>query len=123
MRTSELILSSNARFKSTTVKESLLDRFTTWCASQEKNKMAWTGTALGVHGCVLTPITLFVVIFAGIQTWMLALTAASIMLTLVAILSALPLKHAIPIFATSFLINIVLITTAIIGGVDIAKFI
>ena len=84
--------------------------------------MAWTGTALGVHGCVLTPITLFMVIFAGIQTWMLALTAASIMLTLVAILSALPLKNAIPVFAISFITNIVLIVAAIVSGLEIAKY-
>ena len=122
MATSELILTQNARFKSTISNEGLLTRFTTWCAAQEKNRMLWIGSVLGVHGCILTPITLAFVIFAGIQTWMLALTAGSIMLSLVAVLSAVPMKNAIPVWTISLITNLALIAAAIVSGLEIAKY-
>jgi hypothetical protein len=84
--------------------------------------MLWIGTSLVIHSCFLSPLTLFAVIFSGIHTWMLALTAASIMLTLVVCLAALPLKNTIPVFMISLFINISIITAAIISGLEIAKF-
>ncbi|MFT3909648.1 MAG: hypothetical protein QM737_09500 [Ferruginibacter sp.] len=122
MSTSELMLNPATRLNTATDKSNFIQRFINWCESQEKNRMLWIGTSLGIHGCVLTPITLFAVIFSGIHTWMLALTAASIMLTLVVNLAALPLKNAIPVFALSLITNIVIVASAIISGLEIAKF-
>ena len=84
--------------------------------------MLWIGSVLGVHGCILTPITLAFVIFAGIQTWMLALTASSIMLSLVAVLSAVPMKNAIPVWTISLFTNIVLVVSSIASGLEVAKY-
>lgn len=122
MSTSALIPNKAAHLYRAFEKNSLFSRFISWCQSQEKNRMLWIGTSLGLQGCVITPITLFAVIFSGIHTWMLALTATSIMLTLVVNLAALPLKNAIPAFAVSLTINVALIVAAIIEGMEIAKF-
>src|SRR5271156_5071191 len=110
MSTSQLMLVPGLQLNTGIEKESILHRFTNWCETQENNHMLWTGTSLAIHGCFLTPITLFAVIFSGIHTWMLALTAVSIMLTLVVTLAALPMKNAIPVFAISLFINISVIT-------------
>ncbi len=122
MSTSQLILAPGNSINTAFEKTSLLDRFLNWCELQEQERLLWVGTSLGLQGCVITPITLFAVIFSGIHTWMIAFTAASIMLTLVVNLAALPLRYAIPAFAVSLFINISLIVTAIISGMEIARY-
>lgn len=122
MSTSEFMLNPGMTLHAAGSKQNLFTRFLNWCGSQEKNRMLWIGLTLGIHGCVLSPITLFAVIFSGIQTWMLALTAASIMLTLVVNLAALPMKNAIPVYVLSLAINISLLMAAIISGMEISRY-
>src|SRR5688500_6550128 len=44
---------------------SLFTKFSNWCAGQETYRLGWLGGILAIHGCVLTPITLFAVILSG----------------------------------------------------------
>lgn len=91
-------------------------RFMTWCESQEENRMLWVGLSLAIHGCILTPITLIAICLAGLATWMIALATASLMLTLVVNLAAVPVKNAIPVFCLSLALNIIVILSAFVHG-------
>jgi hypothetical protein len=44
---------------------SVFSRFIAWCESQEKYRFGWLGGILAIHGCALTPITLFAVVLFG----------------------------------------------------------
>jgi len=100
---------------------SFLTRFMTWCAGQDRNRYGWLGIALGSHGCVFTPITMFSIILSGnnIYFWVLAILA--MMMTLVSNLAALPTKYTIPVFLLSVLIDITLIITCASFGFDISR--
>lgn len=81
-------------------------RFINWCNNQQENRFSWLAIALAGHGCVLTPLTIFAVVFAGnsIILFMAALMAMAIVL--ITNLAALPTKITIPIFIASILIDL-----------------
>jgi hypothetical protein len=99
---------SNAHI-ATAAKPSLFTKFMAWCTDQDRNRYGWLGIALGSHGCVFTPLTMFAIILSGnhIYFWFLAIIA--IMMMLVTNLAALPTKITIPVFLFSILIDITII--------------
>jgi hypothetical protein len=99
---------------------SVFKRFMSWCTSQDENRYGWLGAALATHGCVLTPITLFVIVLAGnnIVFWLFAIVA--MMMTLVVNLAAMPTKYTIPVFLFSILIDITLIIACVFAGFNIS---
>lgn len=92
---------------------SIVTRFFNWCAGQEKNRFGWLGAALAIHGCALTPITLFAIILSGnfIGFWVVALVAMG--MTLVTNLAAMPTKITIPVFLLSVLMDLSVMLTCI----------
>lgn len=99
---------------------SLFAKFINWCADQDRNRYGWLGIALGSHGCVFTPLTMFAIVLSGnsIVFWFIAIIA--MMMTLVSNLAALPTKYTIPIFLFSVLIDVALIIACASMGFDIS---
>lgn len=100
---------------------SIFSRFFKWCAGQEPNKFMWVGIALAAHGCILTPITVMVVLMSGANMLLFMLAIVAMGITLVTNLAAMPTKVTIPLFVFSILIDIVIVIAALSMGVDIAK--
>jgi hypothetical protein len=88
-------------------------RFLRWCEGQERNRFGWLGLALAVHGCALTPITLFAIILSGnfIGFWVVALIAMG--MALVTNLAAMPTKITIPTFLASIVLDLGVILTCL----------
>jgi len=100
-------------FEAVNKKQSIVSRFITWCESQEKNRFGWLGLILAIHGCVITPITLFIIVMAGnnIALWGIAMGAMA--MSLITNLAALPTKITIPVFLFSVIIDLAIIATSL----------
>ncbi|RYY88184.1 MAG: hypothetical protein EOO15_09735 [Chitinophagaceae bacterium] len=102
------------------LRPSAATRFFNWCADQEKYRFGWLAAIIAIHGCALTPITLFAIILSGssIALWATALVAMCA--ALVSNLAAQPTKVTIPIFFLSVLADIAIIITCLVHGFNIA---
>ena len=49
----------------TATKNNVYKKFMAWTAGQEQNRMLWLALALVGHGCVFTPITIFMITLSG----------------------------------------------------------
>lgn len=103
------------------LKISLPKKIVNWCNGQEKNRLLWLGIALTAHGCIITPITIMAVLFAGNSIFLFILALVAMGATLVTNLAAMPTKITIPVFILSTLIDIVIIFSCAFTGFDIAK--
>jgi hypothetical protein len=99
---------------------SVFKKFFRWCTIQEKNRFGWVASSLAIHGCVLTPFTLFAIILSGnnIVYWVLATIA--MMMTLVVNLAAMPTKVTIPTFFLSILLDLFIISSCVAAYSNIA---
>ncbi len=97
-------------------KETLLNRFISWCEGQEKNRFGWLATILVAHGTALTPLTLVAIVHSGNSMifWIMAITAMG--MSLVSNLAAMPTKVTIPIFMLSVLIDLAIVANCIAIG-------
>lgn len=77
---------------------SVLKRFINWCERQEETRLLWVGIALAGHGCVLTPLTIMVVVLAGASLSLFMVAIAAMAMSLVTNLAAQPTKITIPVF-------------------------
>jgi hypothetical protein len=98
---------------------SIIAKFMTWCKGQEKNRLGWLGGILTIHGCVLTPITLFAIILSGtyFPFYIAALVAMGI--AVVTNLAAMPTKITIPLFFFSVIIDLAIIISCISMGFNL----
>ncbi len=83
--------------------------FINWCTGQEPNRFVWLGVALAGHGCMLTPLTLAVILMNGNNLVFFMTAMVAMALTLVTNLAAMPTKITIPVFFFSILVDIALI--------------
>ena len=97
-------------------RNSILSRFIDWCKGQEKNRLGWLGGILTIHGCVITPITLFAIILSGtyFPFYVAALVAMGV--PVVTNLGVMPTRVTIPVFFFSVLIDIAIIIACISIG-------
>lgn len=102
-------------------KISLFKKIMNWCHCQEKNRLLWLGIALTAHGCIITPVTIMAVLFAGNSMFLFVLALVAMGATLVTNLAAMPTKITIPVFILSTLIDIAIIFSCAFTGFDIAK--
>jgi hypothetical protein len=95
-------------------------QFINWCSNQERNRFGWLAIILGVHGCILYPLTPFMIVVGGnnVYFWITAIVA--MMMSLVTNLAAMPTKITIPTFALSILIDMVLIAISLTSGLDLS---
>ena len=104
-----------------TEKLSLIQRFRSYCASQEKNRLMWLGIALAAHGCVLTPVTLMAVLMAGSNFILFIAALVAMGVSLVTHLAAMSTKVTIPVFVFSVLMDVAIIIASISIGFDISS--
>jgi hypothetical protein len=100
-------------------KSNVIHRFFAWCEKQEENRLLWLGFIVGGHGCVFTPITLFLIIFSGNSFVLWPFAIAAMTMTLVSNLAAMPTKYTIPIFFLSLVIDVMIIVNCISLGLAI----
>lgn len=97
-------------------KASLFSKFLNWCNGQEKYRFGWLAVVLSIHGCALTPITLFAIILAGTNISFFVLALVAMGMALVTNLAAMPTKITIPVFFLTVLIDLaIIISCAVIG--------
>jgi hypothetical protein len=94
---------------------SIVRRFFDWAEGQQKNRIAWLAAMLMGHACVLTPLTLFFIMYSGnnLVLWPFAMVA--MVLVLITNLSAQPTKVTIPVFFFSLLLDVIIIVDCIIN--------
>ena len=100
---------------------SIFKKFITWCSGQEKYRLGWLGAILAIHGCVLTPITLFAVVLTGTNFVFYIATLVAMAMAVVTNLAAMPTKITIPVFFVSVLIEVAIIILALSAGFDFAS--
>lgn len=92
---------------------SVLKKFMNWCKEQDENRFMWIGIALAGHGCVLTPLTVMAVVFAGTNMLLFMLAIVAMGMALVTNLAAMPTKITIPVFVFSIIIDIAIVLTCL----------
>ena len=97
----------------------LFNRFLNWCGSQEENRLLWTGLGLGVHGCVITPLTFLAVGAAGANPFLMLITMLSMVAVLIVNLAALPAKITIPVFLLTIILDLMIVAACIFSGFNI----
>ncbi len=100
-------------------KASVFSRFMNWCEGQEKYRFGWLAGVLSIHGCALTPITLFAIILAGTNMVFFVLALVAMGMTLVTNLAAMPTKITIPTFFLSVIIDVAIIVSCVVVGFDV----
>jgi hypothetical protein len=88
-------------------------KFFNWCGTQEKYRIGWLATSIVVHGCLLTPVTLFIIYLGGLNLTFFILAMSAMGMSLVTNLAAMPAKVTIPVFFLSILIDIIIACLAI----------
>lgn len=102
----------------TTHNVSLWKKFINWCDGQEKYRFGWLATALTLHGCVLTILTMFAVVLAGNHFIFWPFIIGAMGISLLTNLAAMPTKITIPVFFFSVLIDLIIIASCIAIGFD-----
>lgn len=97
---------------------SVVRKFMNWCGNQESNRLMWLGIALAVQGCVLTPLAFLMVAFSGGAVLQIVPVMFAMALTLIPNLAAQSTKITIPLFLLSIAIDLIVISSAIISGLD-----
>ena len=92
-----------------TRKPALFTRFITWCRQQEEHRFGWLAAILTIHGCVLAPLTLFMIFLNGTNIIFIALAIGAMAMSLISNLAAMPTRITIPVFFLSVLIDLVVI--------------
>jgi hypothetical protein len=119
MKTYREPLSISSSYQRTDTRVSVWSRFVNWCETQEEKRLLWLAIALAGHGCVITIITLFAIVFSGNNPvyWPFAMVA--MVACLVVNLAALPTRITIPVFFLSVLIDLTLIVLCISDGINL----
>jgi hypothetical protein len=97
-------------------KSNTASRFISWCNQQEEYRFGWLGGILAVHGCALTPITLFAIILSGVNIALFITALVAMGMALVTNLAAMPTKIVIPVFFLSVLMDVAIIAICAING-------
>lgn len=93
---------------------SVFSRFLTWCDGQQENRLLWLALALGGHGCVLTPLSiLLIVALSGMNLVLFMAALFAMAIALIVNLAALPTKITIPVLFASVLVDLVVIAVAV----------
>jgi hypothetical protein len=91
----------------------MIKRFMNWVRKEEPNRIGWAAFALMAHGCVITPLTIAMIIISGnfFPFWILAILAMAV--TLITNLAALPTRYTIPVFFLSILTDLLIIVSCL----------
>jgi len=89
-----------------------LHRFAAWTGLQQEHRLLWFAITLVGHGCLLTPLTVALVMLTGLNFTMYMAAFSAMTMTLIVNLAAMPTKITIPVLALSLLIHLTIIITA-----------
>lgn len=95
-------------------KESIFSKFMDFCEKQEPNHFGWVGAGIMSQASVFFPLTLLVILATGASFMLISFSIVALALVVVTNLAALPTKITIPAMALSLLIDIVLVTLALL---------
>ena len=98
---------------------SLITRLVNWTKKQEKDRILWLAIAIVGHGCFITIVTMFAILFSGNNFIFWPFAIGAMAMSLVVNLAAMPTKITIPIFFLSVLIDLIIIAICIANGFDI----
>ena len=98
-------------YRESAEKVSLIQKFLTWSKNQEEFRFVWLAVILSAHGTLITPLTLFIVMYTGNSMFAFVLAIAAMGISLVANLAALPTKITIPVFFFSVALDLGVIIT------------
>lgn len=107
-------------YSQTLSRPSVYSKFINWCSDQEKYRFGWLAGILAVHGCALTPITLFAIILSGTNIIFFVAALVAMGAALVTNLAAMPTKIVLPVFFISVLIDLIIIISCVVVGFNIA---
>jgi hypothetical protein len=93
-------------------KTSLISRFSAWTSGQQNNRLMWLGLSIAGHGCFLTPLTVALVAFTGMNLALFMTATIGMAMTLIVNLAALPTKITIPVLILSVIIDVAVIMSA-----------
>jgi hypothetical protein len=99
-----------------TEKPSLFSRFATWTIGQQENRLLWLGVSIAGHGCFLTPLTVIVVAFTGMNLLLFMSAMVAMTMSLIVNLAAMPTKITIPVLILSIVIDVLVIVSAFTFG-------
>ena len=102
-----------ASYSETIYKDSAWTRFILWCKNQDEFRFMWLAVMLFSHGCLLTPLTLYVIIGTGNSMLAWAFAIAAMAMTLVTNLAALSTKITIPTYLLSLAIDLGIIVVCL----------
>jgi hypothetical protein len=108
----------SATYTRTQNKTSVFRRFFSWCQAEEKNRFGWLALILAVHGCALTPLTIFAIVMSGNNIFLWVTAIAAMGLSLVTNLSAMPTRITIPAFFISVLIDAAVLSVCLSAGLN-----
>jgi|RhiMetdeSRZDD1v2_1073273.scaffolds.fasta_scaffold99491_5 hypothetical protein len=109
------ITGSKALVQQSGMRTSWISTFLSWAEKQNENRLTWLAVALVGHGCVLTPLTVMIVMMTT-QSFALFMAATGAMaLSLVTNLAALPTKITIPAFFLSIVVDIAIVALTLIS--------
>jgi len=100
-------------YTQTAQKTSIWTRFINWCKNQEESRFLWLGIALASHACLITPLTLFVVMYTGNSIILFSFAIAAMGMALITNLAALPTKITIPTFFLSIILDVAILIASI----------
>jgi hypothetical protein len=87
-----------------------------WCNEREVARIAWFEELFAVQVCLLTPLTLLLIVLSGNSGYLWAFAMGAITIQVPALLSELPAKATIPLLFISIAIELALVTTCIVHG-------
>lgn len=98
-------------------------RFVNWSAGQEENRLLWTAIAIFGHGCIITVLTILVVVLTGNNFIYWPFVILAMAASVVSYLASMPTKVTIPIFFLSVLLDLVIIISCLFTGFSSSTYI
>jgi hypothetical protein len=104
-------------YESTGSFRSMINKFLTWSADQQENRLAWQGIGLLVFACFLTPLSLLMMSLTGANLFFILIALVAMEVTLVLDLAAMPTKITIPAFFLGVVADITIIIVSAIAAI------
>lgn len=90
--------------------------FFTWCSKQQPNRLAWLAVIIVLHGCIITPLTLLIVMATGNNLLLWPPVIVAMGASLVTNMAALSTHITLPVFFLSLLIDLSVVAICIAHG-------
>ena len=88
----------------------LVNRFFTWCDTQENSRFTWLAIALVAGMATILPLTLFVIVLFANNSFNLWITACVINVPVLIIsLAAQPMKFTLPVIFFAWLVDAIIV--------------